>query len=165
MTLPAAYQVEGVAGPAYTVAARCAVPGCSKVTEHAHHIVARSKGAAWDWVQLADGTVVANKTGLCADHHAEVHGGGKGGGHAAWIQWADGYCVWGHAIGNNPALPVFDPVGLLDPSLRLLSVSTCRSPPRDRVGRGVPTCGAHKRRQLSRELGPGSRPAEESRGS
>lgn len=61
------------AHPKYKVGPLCAVPGCSKLADHAHHIWRRSfLTGDYGWVQLEDGAVVQNLCGLCYMHHNDV---------------------------------------------------------------------------------------------
>lgn len=70
--------MEGLRGPEwpdYKVGPICAVQGCSRLTDHAHHIVRRSFMAGpYSWVRLgdSDGTIVGNLMPLCWQHHQQV---------------------------------------------------------------------------------------------
>lgn len=60
----------GPAYPKYKVGPLCSHPMCSKIADHAHHIWRRSFLAGdYGWVQLWNGTIVQNLTGLCYQHH------------------------------------------------------------------------------------------------
>ena len=59
--------------PDYKVGPICSAPGCSKFTDHAHHLWRRSFTAgACSWIKLPDDTVTGNLCGLCWRHHEEV---------------------------------------------------------------------------------------------
>jgi len=67
--------LRGPEWPDYKVGPLCAVQGCSRLTDHAHHIVRRSFTAGpYSWVRLgtSDGLVVGNLLPLCWQHHQEV---------------------------------------------------------------------------------------------
>jgi hypothetical protein len=66
--------MQGLDGPAFKVGPYCSVPGCHKISEHAHHIVRRSflPGDFQDWVRMPDGVEVGNLTGMCVNHHQMV---------------------------------------------------------------------------------------------
>ena len=55
------------------VGPRCAVPGCTRAADHAHHLFSRGiMGGAFNWVRLPDGNVSGNLMGICASHHQLV---------------------------------------------------------------------------------------------
>lgn len=59
--------------PLYRVGPVCATPGCSKLTDHNHHLFSRGlMGGAFDWVELEDGTQIYNHAPLCFKHHEMV---------------------------------------------------------------------------------------------
>lgn len=69
------WDVQAIEGPAYKVGPGCAVPGCDRFADHAHHLWRRSffgGGRDTAWVQLWNGKKVANKVGLCWRHHEQV---------------------------------------------------------------------------------------------
>lgn len=70
------WAIEALRGPEwpdYRVGPLCAVGGCSRLTDHAHHIVRRSFTAGpYSWVKLPDGTAVGNLMPLCWQHHQQV---------------------------------------------------------------------------------------------
>lgn len=56
--------------PKYKVGPLCSHPVCSRIADHAHHIWRRSfLTGDYGWVQLWDGTILQNLTGLCYRHH------------------------------------------------------------------------------------------------
>lgn len=64
----------------------CAVPDCTKTATDGHHLWRRSfLIGAYDWVVIEElgGLVVANKVGLCHDHHMQLDS--SLGGQAAFI--------------------------------------------------------------------------------
>lgn len=67
------WKVDGVDGPKYRVGPGCAVPGCTKFADHAHHIWRRSfLSGDYKWVRLWDGRVLQNIMGICHRHHELV---------------------------------------------------------------------------------------------
>lgn len=51
----------------------CAVPGCTKAADHAHHLFSRGMmGGAFNWVRLPNGNVTGNLMPLCFSHHEQV---------------------------------------------------------------------------------------------
>lgn len=60
--------------PEYELNEECAAPGCRYAIElgGGHHLWRRSFGTKSWWVELADGTVVGNRVGLCNGHHSLV---------------------------------------------------------------------------------------------
>lgn len=67
------WQVKGVDGPKYRVGPGCAVPGCTKFADHAHHLWRRSfLTGDFKWVELWDGRIFQNLTGICHVHHELV---------------------------------------------------------------------------------------------
>jgi hypothetical protein len=150
---PTTQQIEGASGPAYKVSMRCAAPDCGKLTEHAHHLYRRSRQGAHDWIKMPDGTIVANKVGLCVAHHDAVTG--KIGGHKAWIKWLDGVFVWGLIPRGDPAFPSFFAVGPIDPQPPALDSLNVSQPATETESDVCPTCGSHTRRRP-----PSPRPPE-----
>lgn len=74
----------------YKVPANCCVPGCTRFTDHAHHLWRRSAGTNEAWVCLVflpDKPVIGNLVGLCWQHHEWITG--TVGGHKAWIEFDD----------------------------------------------------------------------------
>lgn len=69
-------EVVGLEGPeygSYKVGPTCAVPGCTKFADHAHHIFSRALMAgAYNYVRLPDGMEVGNLSPLCYIHHNDV---------------------------------------------------------------------------------------------
>lgn len=55
--------------PAYLLNKECAISGCSRIDVENHHIFRRSFQTKSYWVELEDGTVVANRVGICPTHH------------------------------------------------------------------------------------------------
>jgi len=113
--------VRGVEGPKYTVAARCANPGCAKFTDHAHHMWRRSKVGNFAWV-VFEGKLLANLTGLCWDCHRDVTG--EIGGHRAAIRYHEpvecegcenGWFTWCRVIRLIDGTTEYYEVGPLDP--------------------------------------------------
>ena len=140
--------MAGVVGPPYKVGPRCSAPQCNRPVDHGHHIFRRSAlGGAFFWVQLPDGQVVGNLTGLCAPCHDRVTG--ELGGHRSWIRWRAGRYVWGDVPGDAQTPPDFDldfvEVGPLDPqppAPEILDVSQPEAVEPDRC----PQCGHPRRR-------------------
>lgn len=59
--------------PDYKCASVCSVPGCSRFSDHAHHIWRRSfLSGPYAWVLLWNDVEMGNLTGLCWKHHEEV---------------------------------------------------------------------------------------------
>jgi hypothetical protein len=80
------WNVTAVDRPAYKVNDLCAAPGCTRHSDHAHHLWRRSAGTNTAWVCLAyleDKPIIGNLIGLCQEHHADVTG--NIGGHRARI--------------------------------------------------------------------------------
>jgi hypothetical protein len=72
--------------PEYALGWQCMVPECEEKREEGggHHVWRRSAGTRSWWVELADGTIVPNRVGLCPQHHKDVTG--EVGGHRARIE-------------------------------------------------------------------------------
>lgn len=65
--------LEGDEYPDFKVGPVCAVPGCRRLTDHAHHLFSRGMmGGAFNWVLVPDGTEIGNKAPLCYRHHEQV---------------------------------------------------------------------------------------------
>jgi hypothetical protein len=117
VTLPPidSWQVRGVAGPKYKVGPRCSNPTCGKIAEHAHHMWRRSLLAGdFAWVELPDGKVLGNLTGLCPLCHDKITG--RVGGHKAAIRLShpDGV-MWWCTIGDENSGVEYEFVAPLDP--------------------------------------------------
>lgn len=132
------FGVRGVLGPAYEVGERCSVPDCGHRSAHGHHLWPRSflRGQPYEYVQLPEGTVIANKTGLCSQHHDEVTG--EVGGHRARIVFTSGLFFWEHR--RNRLSDIWDRVGPIYPQPS--GVSTKVDTPVD-TEEVCPTCGHH----------------------
>jgi len=122
MTLPAfdSWAVRGLLGRTYKVGPYCSNPLCTKLAEHAHHIVRRSQiQGDYYWVEIDGEIVIGNVTGLCPRCHDEITG--VVGGHRAAIRWhidpLDGTTgFWWCRIVTNPSGEVtYFPVDLLSP--------------------------------------------------
>jgi hypothetical protein len=83
-------EIRGVEGKRAEQNRVCAAPGCVSMSQHGHHLWARSylRGQPTEWVHLPSGLVVSNVIGLCVRHHNEVTG--DVGGHKAHIKLAPG---------------------------------------------------------------------------
>lgn len=147
------WQVRGVKGPTYKVGPRCSNPRCRRIAEHAHHIWPRSflKGD-YPWVELPDGSIQGNLTGLCADCHDDITG--RIGGHKAAIRMGiDDYRLWWcRTTGHNGSMDYepLDPI-VPQPPTREAPVAS----PADIESESCPTCGQSRRRRSS--LPPGER--------
>lgn len=65
--------LKGPEYPPYKVGPLCCAPGCSRIADHAHHIVRRSAlGGPFDWVMMPDGVITQNLCGLCYKCHSLV---------------------------------------------------------------------------------------------
>lgn len=117
------HDVKGLDGPAfprYKVAPVCCVPGCSKFTDHAHHLWRRSfLGGDFCWVELWDHKIIGNLVGLCYRHHEQVTRG------EVWMRWNDVDVVWDDNSVKYPP-PIFpqppahgEPIPQSDKSLSL----------------------------------------------
>jgi hypothetical protein len=154
VTLPAldSWEVRGVLGPAYRVAARCSSPFCTKLTDHAHHIVRRTAlGRPYDWIEITldEGAtvVLGNVTGLCLDCHNRVTG--DVGGHQAAIRldietMTFNWCM----VSTRGGLIEYEPLAPLypqPPSAESLAAQPAESAPEtDGV---CPACGHVTRRR------------------
>lgn len=79
------HAISGVAGDAYRVSERCAVPGCARRAEQAHHAWPRSYlKRDYDWVRLPSERVIGNRIPICVLHHEPVTS--PVGGHKARIR-------------------------------------------------------------------------------
>jgi hypothetical protein len=78
--------IRGVEGKRHEVSQHCCVPGCISLSQHGHHMWARSflRGQPTEWVALPSGRIVSNVVGLCIRHHNQVTG--DVGGHQAMIR-------------------------------------------------------------------------------
>jgi len=100
----------------YPVNEVCAVPGCGKSTESAHHAFSRSKikGTSY-YVSIDGGQPVPHVIGLCGSgttgHHGDVEE------HRAWISLEDGVWSWHRESDDsgNSQGQQFVLVGALDP--------------------------------------------------
>lgn len=73
--------------PEYELNEICGSPLCDHATAHNHHLFRKGRQGttkSW-WVELSDGTVLANRLGLCFTCHEDVTG--SIGGHKARIVW------------------------------------------------------------------------------
>jgi hypothetical protein len=110
------FGVRGHEGKAYEVNAICAVPHCSRTSAHAHHIWPRShlRSQPYEWVELPDGTIIGNRTGLCFGHHEQVTG--EIGGYRARIVFSSGVFWWAvKPEEGRPRIEQWPHLGLLDP--------------------------------------------------
>jgi hypothetical protein len=150
--------VLGVPGSVYRVGPRCSVPGCGKISEHAHHLWRRSKlGKPYAWVEVretehGEPQVIGNLTGLCVEHHDDVTV------HRAWIKWIDGVFYWGDNVGTDPAFPVFRAVAPLDPQPPTPETLDVSQPDSQDESDVCPTCGQHKVRRRSPDAAGERRP-------
>lgn len=119
--LPASdFGIRGHTGKPYSVDERCSVPGCPRRSVHTHHIWPKSflRGQPYEWVELPDGTVIGNRTGLCLEHHNMVTG--EIGGHRALIMFRAGLFLW-HVKDTRadamapPGETIWTFIGALDP--------------------------------------------------
>ena len=141
------WQIVGIEGPRYKVGPRCCNPRCRKLAGHSHHIWPRSflKGD-YSWVELPDGTVLGNLTGLCPDCHDDITG--RIGGHKAAIRLGvDDYRLWWcRTSGHNGSMD-FEPLDPIvpQPPTREASVAS----PAQAESDSCPTCGQPRRRRSS----------------
>lgn len=150
MTLPAfdSWDVRGVPGPAYKVGPRCSNPTCRKIAEHAHHIIRRSQIVKeYDWIAI-EGTVIGNKTGLCASCHDDITG--LIGGHKAAIRWIESAFWWCLVTptANDPSAMQYHAVGPLayqPPTPDTLATDDPRAS--DTGPESCPFCGHETRRR------------------
>ena len=136
------FAVRGHPGKPYEVNEICAAPGCGMASVHAHHIWSRAhlRNEPYEWVQLPDGTVIGNRTGLCFTHHEWVTGI-LSTGHKARILFRGGVFWW-----EEKNLEEWDSMGLLDPQP---PGAARREPPSSQAREETetcPTCGSRKRR-------------------
>lgn len=82
--------VRGVTGKDPPVHDWCQIPGCISRTQEGHHLWSRSflRGQPTGWVRVPSGATIANKVGLCREHHRAITG--PIGGHAGWIKLEHG---------------------------------------------------------------------------
>jgi hypothetical protein len=158
------FGIRGHPGKAYDVNEVCAVPGCDRLSQHAHHLWPRSflRNQPQEWIQLPDGTIVGNRTGLCAPHHDDVSS--PVGGHRARIVFSSGLFWWEERDRPEPwvaehrerdGVVVWNRLGALDPQppgagqaeAKLVVAEVC------------PTCG-HKKRQNGGRPKPARRTKE-----
>ena len=145
-------EVRGVDGPAYKVGPRCCNPACRKVAEHRHHIWPRSylRKQPLNWVELPDGRVIGNLTGVCAGCHLDVTG--DIGGYKAAIRLGtdDPRLWWCTTSGMNGAMTYWpvDPIVPQPPTREALVAS-----PADPESDSCPTCGQSRRRRSSLPAG------------
>lgn len=125
--------------PKYKVGPLCAVPGCSRLADHAHHIWRRSfLTGDYGWVKLWDGTIVQNLCGLCYMHHNLVTE------NRAQILWRDGFFAWSPQNGGEY---------LLDPQPKIWAVTSNDPEPEEHTHDGpasqekCPTCQQTIRRK------------------
>lgn len=153
MTLPPtdSWQVRGVAGPKYTVGPRCSNPTCKKLAEHAHHIWRRTLlGGVFSWVELPNGLVLGNLTGLCPECHDKITG--RVGGHKAAIRYDEG-AFWWCTLGPPTSSIEYEFVAPLDPQPPTREAFVA-SPATVESENSCPTCGQPRpRRRLPRPAG------------
>ena len=154
MTLPAVdtWNVVGLEGPKYTVGPRCSNPQCSRIAEHAHHIVRRSAlGGAYDWVSI-DGYVVANKTGLCPQCHDGITG--RIGGHTDAIRFVDNVFLWCSVHTDLHDTVEYLEVGPLEPQPPTPESLAERAPGLLEESDSCPFCGHKNRRRRGTSTHP-----------
>jgi len=65
--------IIGYKGEKYKVGPTCAVIGCPKFADHAHHVFSRALMAGdFNWIRLHDGTDIGNLIPICHTHHDEL---------------------------------------------------------------------------------------------
>lgn len=65
--------LEGPEYEKYKVGPVCSVPGCVRLSDHAHHVVRRSFLAGdYAWVRMPDKIEIGNLVGLCWRHHKDI---------------------------------------------------------------------------------------------
>jgi hypothetical protein len=140
------WNVRGVDGPQYKVAAHCANPGCTHFTDHAHHIWRRSQlGGDYRWV-VVEGKLLANLTGLCAGCHGDVTG--EIGGHRAAIRYdlENDVFNWCRVVTLINGKHEFHEVGPLDPQPPDPDSLAERASGKDHDPVTCPFCGQTRRR-------------------
>ena len=145
MTLPAVetWDVRGVIGPSLKVGPYCSNPTCTRLAEHAHHIVRRSQLAGdYHWVEI-DGKLFGNLTGLCPGCHDLITG--VIGGHKAAIRYLEEEGIRGFwwclvATGTRGEV-VYAPIDLIDPQPP--TPDSLAASPTEETGESekCPTCG------------------------
>ena len=139
------WDVKAVDGPPFKVGPYCAVPSCTRVAEHAHHIWRRSgTGKPTNWIELPDGSIVGNLTGLCVRHHDDVTG--RIGGHKNAIRLTKDRVFWWCRVEDEHARS-YEYLAPLDPQppTRESLVASPATSGSDRC----PTCGQQKKARRS----------------
>jgi hypothetical protein len=89
-------RVKGLEGPEYPklkVGPLCAAPGCSRIADHAHHLVRRSAiGGDFAWVEVEDEGTFFNLCALCHVHHLAITD------NKAQIKWTGTNFVWNDGL-------------------------------------------------------------------
>jgi hypothetical protein len=108
-----------------------------------------------DWVQLPDGTIVGNRSGLCFQHHDDCSS--PIGGHKARIVFSGGVFYWEERIPSTPNIAgyetnveanVWHRVGPLDPQPPGAQGHTI-IPTTPEIQEICPTCGHSKRKKTT----------------
>jgi len=151
MTIPPWHgpQVRGVDGPSYQVGTRCCNPGCSRFTDHAHHVFARSdkrlKGA-FAWVEIK-GAVYQNLVPVCARCHDDLTG--RVGGHKTAIKLLgadyDWQWMWCVVQSKDDGTIVSHPLAPIDPQPLTPEQYALSRASGDPAEEKCPTCGHVKR--------------------
>jgi hypothetical protein len=116
--------LEGDGYEDYKVPASCSAPGCTKYTDHAHHLFSRGQmGSAYSYVRLDDGTEIGNLAPLCFRHHEMITN------NAAWIQYEDGVFKWNDLTNAALALSWQPPRYGEDPTQYFVSENEVESRP------------------------------------
>jgi hypothetical protein len=152
------WQVSGVKGAAYKVGPWCANPFCTRMAQHAHHIVRRGfLTKDYDWISI-DGWVVGNLTGLCVPCHNDITGAVGGHKAAISIDVAEKKFYWATVEEVERGVPRLSNFGLLEPQPPTPELLLSERA----LGQGIeseehcPFCGSIKRRRREQE-GPAQR--------
>src|SRR5882672_5400132 len=124
------------------------MPFCSRLAEHAHHIVRRSQLAGdYAWIEV-EGLVLPNLAGLCVAHHDEITG--SVGGHKAAVRLIEGKWWWCRLSPSASPLPV----SALDPQPPTPEELAPQAAGHTQESDTCPFCGqARRRRPLPRAGG------------
>ena len=143
--LPSYYEVCGVKCDPYKVGPRCCNPNCRKIAEHRHHLWPRSylRRQPQNWVELPDGTIIGNLTGVCADCHDKLTG--RLGGHKAKISLTPENLFWWCTPASPDSVFEWDWQAPIDPQppTQASQVASPATPGSD----SCPTCGQKRRRR------------------
>jgi hypothetical protein len=153
--------VRGIAGPRYTVGPWCANTHCTysasggrAMADQAHHIWSRKQlGGVFSWVELPDGTVIGNLTGVCVGCHGDLTG--PIGGHRAAIRLdVDDFRLWWCRTSGHNGTMDYEPLDPVEPQPPTRE-SLIASPATPESEPSCPTCGQPRQRRRSPTISHG----------